>query len=491
MADNLTYDEKLQAFKNELALSEAELKALEAKQKISDAKRNKEFKDIQDKQAIIEAKSALEKSENPDKYEGLKATLADLAAQYSPGASKSFDFSENANFASELISYKIMSKTSDEIGTKICEVMKKSDANPKKIMIVDTLDFIGNSAQLRQIENQTGHWKNILDEYYNYLKTIIDKKDTEQKDDNEKDSLIIAESEAEDKSKEEPEGEAAGAIADTAAKIIPQTVFSAIPAAVGGIINTIAGIAQHLQTEYDIKAAPEYKLPNITFKSEVASKIIDSGKNDSISVNLLGFQHIPENENGSKDDTKKANLVSSLTSCINLCADINVAISFIKTKIADPIYQEIADLNNKLADPEKKNEIETIKAALALKEKIKNQIESEIKHAEKLIESFNVIFTALTTVPEGKNKSPFELCLIQEQIDSLGISHLLFMEVISSKGMSIKAKNIFRCYLRFVGGCVVTYFLVNTSGELLSTGTKYGMDSIRFRLRKDDSFKIN
>ena len=470
MADNLTFEEKLQALKNEQALLDAELKALEAK-------------------------SALDEIKNPDKYEGLKAILADLAAQKSPGAEKSFDYNENANFASELISYKIMSKTSDEIGMKICEAIGNSNADTKKIMIVDTLDFIGKSAQLRQIEIQIEHWKNTLDEYHNYLKKIIGKEDNRQEDENKQDLLRIAGNEKEDEIEAEPEGEAAGeaagAVAGAASRIISQTVFGGIPAAAEGIITTIASIAQHLQTDYDIDAAPEYKLPNITFKSEVASKIIDIGQNDNISVNILGFQHIPERDTVSKDYTIKKDLISNLTACINLCADINVSISSIKTKTVDPICQEIADLNSKLADPENKNEIETIKAGLTLKEKIKNQIEPEIKHAENLIESFNVIFTALTTIPEGKNKSPFELCLIQEQIDSLGISHLLFMEVISSKGMSIKAKNIFRCYLRFVGGCVVTYFLVDTSGKLLSTGTKYGMDSIRFKLRKDESFKIN
>ena len=113
--------------------------------------------------------------------------------------------------------------------------------------------------------------------------------------------------------------------------------------------------------------------------------------------------------------------------------------------------------------------------------------EAVYKRSEAIIAEFDAFSKNLTTIPEGKDYSPLFRAAIRQQLDGAGrkISHLLYLNVISTGGEAITSRGVFRWGRRsFLGGCVVSYILATCDGAVIDADTIFGCSYAKFNLNQ-------
>ena len=112
-------------------------------------------------------------------------------------------------------------------------------------------------------------------------------------------------------------------------------------------------------------------------------------------------------------------------------------------------------------------------------------IAAAVRATDGLLLSFEGFRTFLTTPPQGQTQTKLEKALIRERIETLNITHLLWLGNLSSGGETIVRKGLFvRDSIGFMGGAAISFVLADKDGLILD-GNTYAQHSITGGKLKD------
>lgn len=135
---------------------------------------------------------------------------------------------------------------------------------------------------------------------------------------------------------------------------------------------------------------------------------------------------------------------------------------------------EIAAKSGEQEDPEKLEE-----------EKRLAEIAAAVLATDGLLRSFEDFRTSLTTPPQGQTQTKLEKALIRERIETLNITHLLWLGNLSSGGETIVRRGPFVYNsIGFMGGAAVSFVLADKDGLILD-GNTYAQHGITGGRLKD------
>jgi hypothetical protein len=107
-----------------------------------------------------------------------------------------------------------------------------------------------------------------------------------------------------------------------------------------------------------------------------------------------------------------------------------------------------------------------------------NTLAKEIQNTLTLVEEFVAFKDAITSTCEKSDNndettpSLLHQAVLRESIDTLDITHLLYLEVISSAGEAMTIKKAFTSgHVGFLAGSVITYLLTDITGKIISSDT--------------------
>ena len=85
-----------------------------------------------------------------------------------------------------------------------------------------------------------------------------------------------------------------------------------------------------------------------------------------------------------------------------------------------------------------------------------------------IIDSFS---KSITDKLDNQTHSILVQAALREKIKQMNITHLLYLDVLSSGGQGIRKRSLWRSGIGYVGGAVVAYVLSNTNGNILAADT--------------------
>jgi hypothetical protein len=96
-------------------------------------------------------------------------------------------------------------------------------------------------------------------------------------------------------------------------------------------------------------------------------------------------------------------------------------------------------------------------------------IQQALTASKALIEEFDAFSMAITQVGEGQQMPLLAFAAVADQVQQLGITHFLYLGVVSSGGEVITKRQIFFLTpkVAFLGGAVYSYVLADTSGKVI------------------------
>jgi hypothetical protein len=100
------------------------------------------------------------------------------------------------------------------------------------------------------------------------------------------------------------------------------------------------------------------------------------------------------------------------------------------------------------------------------------EIAAAVRATDGLLLSFEGFRTFLTTPPQGQTQTKLEKALIRERIETLKITHLLWLGNLSSGGETIVRKGLFvHDSIGFMGGAAISFVLADKDGLILDGNT--------------------
>lgn len=400
--------------------------------------------------ALLKQKEAIAQSEQAIAEARQKKLAAQLpAASASPtGGAVSTD--EQFGYLAQLVAYDTLRKQAAAVAEQI---KKLPLAGPVKILIVDDLDLAGGDVQLLQVHHQLNALRRALQA---------------QIEANE--ALFPALSEA---APLQPKGAAAMAL----------PAFTALPAALAALpaaLGLVGDITSLFQVDYELKGQ-SFSLSNTAFAALVAGKLA------AWPVYLPNFFRLAASP-----------LLDTLEAVMQDHWQLKAQVQRLRQQIIVPGQQEAARLKAEIetlakaaAPPAGEAEAEPPDSLiLAARRQELARLESEqttaaavLLQSENLITAFHESRQALTTVPEGQPASALAAAILREKLETEGITHLLYLSVVSSGGEAIVSKRRFTSgNTAYLGGSVVSYILAGVDGAIIAADTRIEAGRMNYKL---------
>jgi len=384
-----------------------------------------------------------------------KAKLENLKTLFPASTTKPLEgkitVDDKFGYVAEQFAYKALEKAAVQVTGAI---NVNADA---KILIVDTLDFCGDDIQLLEIEGQLDTWQKEFEAMRNIIAGLIKKV---------KESVIKPKPLEIDRTAAEI-SIVEGAIERGTTSLVSKFSSKFIPFAAGtaatvisGTVNALTNLVGYFNTDYDIKGR-EIKAENKALFSFVAGKLESAG------TFLPGFCMI-----------KNSGLIDKLNSVIK---------TVIKLKSEQDVLSMALLYAEKMideTDEENAEEIEKTKKKLA---ELKTASENAVSKSEKLVQTFDEFIKSVTTVQQGQTMSSFAKAVYRKQLFTEGITHILYLAVVSSGGHFVTRHNFFfNPRISFYGGVVVNFIMAETSGKIVKADTVVKSCTKVFMLKRKD-----
>jgi hypothetical protein len=368
-----------------------------------------------------------------DKAE-VEAQQAKLKAQFPSGEAKPAEgkitADDKAGYIATFAAYDALKRKADEIAGKI----NGPSLDKAHILIVDSIDFASSDTQLIQVLNQITFCASEIGAYLDKIKEFavaIDKI-----------------------SKLARQPKPSPAAKKTVSALAPIAVSEGLQM-VKGFVSTLADIVGYFKVDWEIKGQ-EIKLSNTALHSLVAGRLAAKGH----SVFLPGFFRIPP--------TASIDVLEKFNQCITKKGELKDAITELKKSLNHPVI--VSKKTDGTSD----------------EKKLISNAEKACEDTEAFIREFAEFNKALVTAPQGGGYSPLAAAALRQYLDTMGITHLLYLAVTSSGGEMVIGKGLF--YFAspgFLGGCVVSYVLAKCSGEIVAADTVFGYSNVKYHLYRN------
>lgn len=331
---------------------------------------------------------------------------------------------EKEGYASELLAYRVVDNLADVIAKRISDDLNEQD----HVLLVSDLEQALGGMPLKEIQGQI----TVMQEVF---------KDREQKNERLLNPLV----------EKPPEVDKEEVIAAQA--FIPLfTAAAPLVAALGEAAGALPDLLTLFRSEYKVTER-DFDVKDPALVSSVAGSLARKG----FTISIPNFYFSEESA-----------ILSDLTNLSMQAAHLKVQREALASMLPKPKEKEEPDKPED-KPPEEQNEEQQKRLA---------EIAAAVRQTDAALASFEGFRASWITVSQGQTQSKLEKALVRERIDTLGITHLLWLGNLSSGGETT-VRNSFPKGDRigFMGGAAVSFVLADTSGKVLDGNTyaQYGI----------------
>lgn len=394
----------------------------------------------------IQATSALEQV----KLQGelFAKLLPQPAAQPPEGKTES---DANAGYVTELVGYHALKRVSADITRGLSTVVGLG--NDVRIMIVDRLDYATGDIPLIEITSQLSVFEVRCRKQVTTNKELAD--------------LVMRKEEQGDDEKTPAVKSGATRLAPLAASpvFLPAiiTAVTALPA-IPGIVGTTADIAGYFRSDYSFKGR------NVSLKTEgLIAAVAGSLKSEKRYVYVYNFYSMDT----TGPQSKLMNMYAGVLDCSSrLAQSRNRLLYFIskKTGLLVELKLSLKKLGEGTPGAEGEQEISNLEEEIRRETVWLDRANMEVLASDAIHMELGTLVKNMTTADGAQPASKLAQAVFREKVHELGITHLLYLGVLSSGGESVTRKWLFGTgTTSYLGGAVVSYVLSRVEGDVLAS----------------------
>jgi hypothetical protein len=385
--------------------------------------------------------------------------LAQPAAK-SPGARTETD--ANAGYVTELVGYHALKRVSADITRALSSVV--GQGNDVRIMIVDRLDYASGDIPFIEVTSQLSVFEVRCRKQVATNKELAD--------------IAIQKEDQRDEGKIPTVKSGATRLAPLAASpFFPPAISPATNAmpAVTGIVGTATDIAGYFGSGYSNKNR------NDSLKTEgLVAAVAGSLRSEKRYVYAYNFYSMDT----TGPQSKLMNMYAGVLDCSSRLAQSQNRLLYIvskKTGLLGELKLSLEMLRTRTPTPEGEQEITNLKEEIRRGTEWLDRATMEVFASDAIHTELGTFIKNITTTEGVQPASKLAQAVFREKVHELGITHLLFLSVLSSGGESVTRKWFFGTgTTSYLGGAVVSYVLSRVEGEILASEILPVLYSFRF-----------
>ena len=337
---------------------------------------------------------------------------------------------EKGGYASEILAYRVVDDLAETIANRVSQKLETGSC----LLLVSDLEQALGGMPLAEVRGQF---------------SLIEKAFDDREKDNKR---LLKEPPAVD------EEEAAGAAG-----------------IVGEVVGTLPDLLNLFRSDYTITER-DFDVKDPALLSSIAGRLA-AKESKKFKVYIPGFY--------SSGDSK---ILDDLANLSQQVARLKTQRESLASRLPKPeekedpkkLEEEQKPLAEIAAKPEEKEDPKKLEEQNRLAE-----IAAAVRATDGLLLSFEGFRTFLTTPPQGQTQTKLEKALIRERIETLKITHLLWLGNLSSGGETIVRKGLFVFdSIGFMGGAAISFVLADKDGLILD-GNTYAQHGITGGKLKD------
>lgn len=255
------------------------------------------------------------------------------------------------------------------------------------------------------------------------------------------------------------------------------TVLTAAPA----LISSVADIAGYFKTDYTVKGQA-VDLSGDALVAEVAGKI--KGHH----VQIFNFNLV-----------KDSDFVTRWSELVEQKLALDKHKELLRVQVVEPATARIASRKeesaalqvklDQLTRPEEeaqrnalRHELDQRKQGIVYDQALLSRAQRAVVNAGALAEAFGEFVTSLTSTSDPASPPLWLQAAVRQQIRQQGITHLLYLKIVSSGGEAITKKSFWSSgQTSYLGGAAVAYVLAAADGKVELAGTEVGLEQLDYR----------
>lgn len=130
------------------------------------------------------------------------------------------------------------------------------------------------------------------------------------------------------------------------------------------------------------------------------------------------------------------------------------------------------------------NEVRARSRILTDERKPLSDIEAAIIESENIITTCNNFVKSITSAPNENSQSLLVQAALRNYIREVGITHLLYLNIVSSGGEAVTIQTLWPCWRKvsFIGGSAFVYILAEKDGRVVLADTEVSLAQLDYRL---------
>jgi hypothetical protein len=397
-------------------------------------------------QERMQATSTLEQT----KLQGeLYSKILSQSAAKPPGGKTEFD--ANAGYVTELVGYHALKRVSTDITRNLSNTV--GQGNDVRIMIVDRLDYATGDIPYIEVTSQLSVFEVRCRKQVATNKELTD--------------LAMLNEVLADDEKIPAVKTGATRLAPLAASpvFLPAitTAVAALPA-MSGIIGTAADIAGYFRSDYFDKRR------EISLKTEgLIASVAGSLRSEKRYVYIYNFYSMDT----TGPQSKLMNMYAGVLDCSSRLAQSRNRLLYViskKTGLLAELKLSLKKIGEGTHTPEKEQEIAGINEEMRRETTWLDRANMEVLASDAVHTELGIFVKNVTMADGTQPSSKLAQAVFREKVHELGITHLLYLGVLSSGGESVTRKWFFGTgTTSYMGGAVVSYVLSRVEGEVLAS----------------------
>jgi hypothetical protein len=357
----------------------------------------------------------------------------------------------NSGYVTELVGYHAIKRVSADITRGLSAVV--GQGNDVRIMIVDRLDYATGDIPFIEVTSQLSVFEVRCRKQVASNKELSDlAMQKEERGDDEKTPVVKT---------------GATRLAPLAASpfFIP-AITSAVTAlpAVTGVIGTASDIAGYFRSDYSIRGR------NLSLKTEgLIAAVAGSLRSEKRYVYVYNFYSMDT----TGPQSKLMNMYAGVLDCSGRLAQSQNRLQYFISKKAG-LLAELKTSLKKLGEgtpaAQEEQEIADLKEVIRRETVWLDQANMEVLASDAIHTELGTFVKNIITADAAQPASKLAQAVFREKVHELGITHLLYLGVLSSGGESVTRKWLFGTgTTSYMGGAVVSYVLSRVEGDVLAS----------------------
>lgn len=445
----MTPEEQLKQLKQQLEI-------VKTQKEIADVQASLQQKPAEVQQAIAQAESAAAVA----KKAALEATLPKGESKPREGTVTT---DEKFGYLATLVAYQVMRACAATIAKAIDA--EKLAGGPAKILIVDERNMAQSDLALVQVNRQFAVFRAQFDAQAQQMEDLLQETEAAY-------PPTLGEAQLE---VQQPDVGAGGL------EMLPMAPLVPLLAAAPAVVSSVADIVGYFKTDYTVKGLT-VDISGDALVAEVAGKIKDHH------VQIFNFNLAKESE-----------LITEWSNLVEQKQTLDKDKELVKIQVVEPVTARIASLKEEgaalqvkldhLTQPAEETERNAVREQLnqcrqgiVYAQSLLSRAQRAVANADTLSHAFGEFMTSLTATSDPASPPLWLQAAVRQQIRQQGITHLLYLKIVSSGGEAITKKSFLSSgQTSYLGGAAVAYVLASADGKVELAGTEVGLEQLDYK----------